>query len=378
MKPASMTQLFRVTSMAVMLAAVAASAQTAKNTLSTEEAASGYQLLFNGTDMTGWRGWNTTTTPNTWAVVAESTWNVIRNGSGSAGNVALVTNDSTFQNFDFKYEYWIPAKGNAGVFIRYNQHNKRDWGGCCGSETQIAALDNSDGTNTLHRNGTCYDMFGLRSDALNWDKIRGSKNDSVYHQFRIVAYNNRVAHYGNGIKLLEYDMTSSAYNSAYLASKYATEPIYKTVHQGSLYLQHHGETGIRFRNLRIKKLTQSPWAQGSAYLANPADSTGGLKLTMTHDENFFPTTGIIGTSGPRVEARLFRDGAGAELILDRAGDFSVRVDDMTGRNVFKGAIRGADRITLPASAFSPATSVLRVTSLDGRTEVWRQLIAPVR
>jgi hypothetical protein len=356
-----------------------AAAQTPKNTLSAEETKSGYELLFNGTNMTGWRGWNTTSTPNTWAVAAESTWNVIRNGSGSAGNVALVTSDSTFQNFDFKYEYWIPARGNAGVFIRYNQHNKRDWGGCCGPETQIAALDNSDGSSEKHRNGTCYDMFGLRTEALNWDKIRGSKNDSVYHQFRIVAYNNRVAHYGNGIKLVEYDMTSSAYNSAYNASKYAPEPIYKTVHKGSLYLQHHGETGIRFRNMRIKRLTQSPWAQGSAHLSNPSDSASGLKAAMTLDENFFPgSTGVLGGAAARIDARLMRDGAGAELILDRAGDYLVRVDGLDGRNVFKGVIRSGDRITMPAGAFASATRVLRVLTADGNAEAYRQLISPVR
>src|SRR5690606_28729581 len=138
---------------------------------------------------------------------------VIRNTQGSSN--PLVTKDSSFQNFDFKYEYWIPDQANSGVFIRYNTYGSDSWGGSSGPETQIAALNNSDGTNRLHRNGTCYDMFPLRNEALNWDKTRANnaKNDSVYHQFRIIAFNNRVAHYGNGIKLLEYDMSSAAYNT---------------------------------------------------------------------------------------------------------------------------------------------------------------------
>jgi hypothetical protein len=355
--------------------------QTAHNTLNPAEAASGYELLFNGTNLNGWRGWNTTVPPNSWSVVAESTWNVIRNGSGSAGQVALVTADSTFQNFDIKYEYWIPAKGNAGVFIRYNKYNSRDWGGCCGPETQIAALDNSDGTNALHRNGTCYDMFGLNSEALNWDKIRlnNTKNDSVYHQFRIVAFNNRVAHYGNGVKLLEYDMTSSVYNSRYAASKYAPEPIYKTVHQGGFYLQHHGETGIRFRNMRVKRLTQSPWAQGSTYLSNPSDSASGLKSSLAFSEALFPTAiAPAGKAGAaRLNTRVLRGADGVSLLLDRAGDYAVRVNDLRGRTVFQGSIRNASQIQLPAEAFSGETRVLTLQPAAGGP-AHREIVSPVQ
>jgi hypothetical protein len=362
---------------ALALAVVGASAQP--NTLSSDESASGYQLLFNGTNLTGWRGWNSTNPPNTWAVVAESTWSVIRNTQGSTN--PLVTADSSFQNFDFKYEYWIPSEANSGVFIRYNFYNRDPWGGNSGPETQIAALNNSDGTNTLHRNGTCYDLFGLNSEALNWDKTRlnNTKNDSVYHQFRIVAFNNRIAHYGNGVKLLEYDMTSTLYNTRYTASKYKDYPTYKTVHPGGIYLQHHGEYGIRFRNLKIKKLTQSPWAQGSTYLSNPSDSTSGLKSSLAFNEAMFPTAIAPAnrTAANRVNARVLRDGGNYSLLIDRAGDYLVRVDDLQGRSVFKGSIRNGIQATVPGTAFSGGTRVLRLLSTSGN-EAFSQLIAPVR
>ncbi len=361
----------------LLVAAKIAPAQ--KNTLSPEESASGYQLLFNGTNLNGWRTWNSTTPPNSWAVVAESTWNVIRNGTGTVN--PLITNDSTFQNFDLKFEYLVPSAGNAGVFIRYNQYNINSWGGASGPETQIAAINNSDGTSTLHRMGTCYDMFPLQNSALNWDKTGANGvNYDVYHQLRIVAYNNRVAHYGNGMKLLEYQIASSAYNTAYTASKYATYPIYKTIHQGGIYLQHHSETGIKFRSIRIKKLTESPWAEGSSYLTNPSDSASGLKATLTFDENMFPTAIAPGerSLGNRINGRLLQNGSDFMLLLDRNGDYTVRIDDLRGKNAFKSAIRTGNEIFLPGSAFSGETRILRVLNANGNSEAYRHLLSPIR
>jgi hypothetical protein len=363
---------------ALSLAATGASAQTAThNVLTAEEAASGYVQLFNGTNLTGWRAYNNLTPPSSWAVVAESTWNVIKNGAGSA--VPLITIDSTYQNFDFKVEYLVPSAGNAGIFIRYNQYGKDSWGGASGPEAQIAAINNSDGTSTLHRMGACYDMFPLLNSSLNWDKTGANGvNYEVYHQFRIIAFNNRVAHYGNGIKLLEYDMTTPAYTQAYNASKYSTYPIYKTIHQGGLYLQHHGEQNVRFRDLRVKKLTTSPWAQGSPYLSNPSDSSSGLKSTLTFNENLFPTALAPGrNANPSFGTRVLRGTDGISLLLDRAGDYHVQVSDLRGRTTFRGELRRGDRMTLPASAFTGETRVLSIQPMDG-SAAYRELISPIQ
>lgn len=352
-------------------------AQQPYNTLTAEESSSGYSLLFNGTDLSGWRGWNNMTPPVSWVVVAESTWNVLRTGPG--GNAPLVTIDSTYQNFDLKLEFYVPSQGNSGIFIRYNQYGKNDWGGVSGPETQIAATNNSDGSNPKRRNGTIYDMFPLLPQATDWDRPNGTQNYDRYHQLRVVAYNNRVAHFGNGIKLIEYDMQSAAYNTAYNASKYSAEPLYRDVHPGGIYLQHHGEQNIRFRNMRIKKLTQSPWAEGSIYLKNPADSASGLIDSMTHAVNLFPQGTSIRqgaeSSSFHLKARLLR-GNETTLILDRAGDYTIRVDDLQGRTVFRTHVNGTDRATIPSSALAGEMRVLRVTAANGAV-VHRRMLSPV-
>ncbi len=364
-----------------LLAVSASNAQVPHNTLSGEEAASGYQLLFNGTDFTGWRSWNSLSVPNSWKIVPDSTGattKVIENTTGTV--LDIVTADSSYQNFDYKIEILVPSAGNSGMFIRYNFYNRASWGGNSGPEMQIAATNNSDGTNTLHRMGTCYDMFPLQSSALNWDKIgQGGLNYGVYQQMRIIAFNGRVAHYGNGIKLLEYDMTSTAYNTAYNASKYKTYPTFRTIHPGGIMLRHHSETGIRFRNIKIKRLTTSPWAEGSVYLANPADSNSGLKSALTQNENLFPTA--IGqaarTDAKILNARLMQNGSNYSLMLDRTGEYQVRIDDLRGKSFFKASIRG-NQINLPSSAFKGEMRVLRVLSADGSTIAYQQMVSPVR
>lgn len=363
-----------------ILGASAAAAQ--HNTLTPAEEARGYELLFNGTNLNGWRSWNSMSVSNAWKVLPDSTgatYNSIQIGTGTVSD--MITVDSTFQNFDFKFEAYVPSAGNSGVFIRYNQYGKNNWGGASGPELQLAATNNSDGTHNLHRMGTCYDMFPLLSTATNWDKIGpGGNNYGVYQQIRIVAYNNRVAHFGNGIKLVEYDMNSAAYNTAYNASKYKTYPVYRTVHQGGIYLQHHGETGIKFRNLRIKRLTASPWAEGSAHLTTPSDTNSGLKA-MSFADNFGDSVTSIKGSLPaanRLGARVVRESGAVSLVLARHGDYQVRVSDLNGKTVYAGFVRNADRLELPAAAFAGDTRVLRVSALDGSGDAHNQLVAPLR
>src|SRR5690606_25303218 len=113
--------------------------------------------------------------------------------------------------------------------------------------------------------------------------------------------------------------------------------------------------------------TQSPWAKNSIYLENPADSNAGLKISLAYSDNLFPTAIAAAErkATNAVYARVLGNGGGYSLIVDRAGDYIVRVDDLQGRNLFKGSIRNAAQATLPGSAFAGGTRVVRLLSLSG-------------
>jgi hypothetical protein len=333
---------------AVGLALAAAAQAQVNNALTPAEKDAGYSLLFNGTDLSNWKTYQSTTPPSSWVVQQDGDAKAIVVTAGGVGH--LISKQNDLQNFDLKIEWKVPTKGNSGIFIRYMEIDA--WGGASGPEAQVVDINHSDGQQALHRAGTCYDLFPLIQGRDNWWKPTGEWN-----QFRIVAFNNRVAHYGNGKKLIEYDFSSKAFNDAYLASKYRTYPNYKTIHPGAIYLQHHGETGIKYRNMRVKKLTQDPWAAGSIYLK----ADGGLIDDFTFADNLFPAPTTMAPLAPAggEGLRFTRGSRGMSLLFPGPGEYIVRLSDLQGRTRAVQAVRG-ESWTLPAG--DGAVRVLSVTS----------------
>ena len=101
-------------------------------------------------------------------------------------------------------------------------------------------------------------MFPVASTIrITWYNPPGSWN-----QLRIIAYDSSYVHYGNGKKLLEYKIGTQAYLQAYNESKYVSDGNngrYYHIHPGGILLQHHGEPGITFRNIKIKELNMHPF-----------------------------------------------------------------------------------------------------------------------
>jgi hypothetical protein len=133
-------------------------------------------------------------------------------------------------------------------------------------------------------------------------------------------YENKVAHFGNGLKLLEYVIGDADWTARYDSSKYRFFPLYGDIHAGKLLLQDHA-SHVWYRNVKIRPLTSDPWT-------DPA----------------FPwpdrETAIL--AGRRGEGRGIglRSGSGGRLILSpgRAGGWDLRLSDPLGR--LRGSFRG--------------------------------------
>lgn len=81
----------------------------APNKLTNKEIKDGWQLLFNGQDLEGWRDYNGEGLSGPWTVVdgvIEAT------GKGSDSNGYIVT-DKEYTNFDLKWEWKISKGGNS-------------------------------------------------------------------------------------------------------------------------------------------------------------------------------------------------------------------------------------------------------------------------
>ena len=64
---------------------------------------------------------------------------------------------------------------------------------------------------------------------------------------------NRVTHWLNGVKLLEYELNSAEWNARVAASKFKSMPNYGKASEGHIGLQDHGDK-VEFRNIRIRAL----------------------------------------------------------------------------------------------------------------------------
>jgi Domain of Unknown Function (DUF1080) len=226
------------------------------NQLTTDEAAAGYDLLFNGVDLNNWHAYRLTDVTDAWTVKTNAPLGPrIENGNG---NKLPILTDKKFTNFDLKIDVQTPVNGNSGVFTRYEEVATQSGNARSGPETQVCGPSHSDCASPKNGFGASYDMFQVKESLrTTWYNAPGSWN-----QLRIIAYDSNYVHYGNGKKLLEYKIGTPEYVAAYNASKYVSDGNngrYYHIHPGGFLLQHHGETGITFRNIKAKELTVHPF-----------------------------------------------------------------------------------------------------------------------
>ena len=81
------------------------------NTLTPEEVADGWTLLFDGQTMNGWKDYNGTTLTEPWHVVDGC---IQAKGDGSDASGYIVT-DKEYENFELSWDWKLSKGGNSGM-----------------------------------------------------------------------------------------------------------------------------------------------------------------------------------------------------------------------------------------------------------------------
>ena len=207
---------------------------TEHNTLTEQEAAQGWVLLFDGETMEHWRGYKMQDVPEGWAVVDGC---ITRVGAGGE----LITRQQ-FDDFELSIEWRITEGGNSGIF--YNGTEEYD--NIYASAPEMQVLDNgthNDGKNTLTSAGANY--------ALHAPAVDATKPVGEFNVARILVRGNHVEHHLNGQKLLEYELGSDEWKALVAASKFKDMPGYGQAGSGHIALQDHGDT-VSYRNIKIR------------------------------------------------------------------------------------------------------------------------------
>jgi hypothetical protein len=219
------------------------------NKLTAQEQKDSWILLFNGNDFTGWRQCNGTAMPKNW-VIEDNAMKVFTSegkkpGEGSNGDILF--GDRKFRNFELSIEWKASKMANSGIFF-----NVREVPGepIYYASPEIQVLDNVDATDNKvasHLAGSLYDMIAADPKSVH---PAGQWNTVV-----IRVQDGKVTHTQNGVKVVEYELWTPAWDTLVANSKFKTFPGFTEgiSKEGFIGLQDHGYP-VWFRNIKIREL----------------------------------------------------------------------------------------------------------------------------
>ena len=223
------------------------------NILSAYEKANGYQLLFDGQSSKGWKGAYKKGFPEKGWLVENGTMTVQPSDGGESTNGGDIVTEQQFAAFDLSFDFRLTEGANSGVkyFVTLSEGNK---GSAIGLEFQVLDDDKHPDAK-LGKNGnrtlsSLYDLIKGKKDANNIREI------GQWNTGRVVVYpDNRVEHYLNGIKTVEYTRGSEAFRALVAGSKYKDWKGFGEANMGHILLQDHGNR-VSFRSIKIKPVTR--------------------------------------------------------------------------------------------------------------------------
>jgi hypothetical protein len=190
-------------------------------------------LLFDGKTTQGWRSFKKNTFPSKGWVVEDGWLKKLTNALGGD----IITEDK-FAEFELEWEWKLAPKANSG--IKYFITEERS--SAIGHEYQM--MDDIDAANDKHSTASFYDV--LPPKAGKPMKTAGQINHS-----RIVSRGERVEHWLNGVKVLEYRLGSDDVLAAVQKSKFKAVPGFGTRISGHILLTDHRDEAW-FRNIKIR------------------------------------------------------------------------------------------------------------------------------
>ncbi len=212
------------------------------NGLSEQEKKDGWQLLFDGTSMEHFRGFRQSDVPAGWQVADGA----IVLTAGGAGDI--ITKEQ-YRDFELSIDWKISEGGNSGIFYHVSEDSAYQYTFNSGPEMQVLDderhPDAKKGVNGNRQAGALYDLLPLTTPAVN---PAGEWNTA-----KLLVKNNKVEHWLNGKKVVEYELGTPEWNAMIQSSKFATMDGFGSEGQGHIALQDHGDR-VWFRNIKIRPL----------------------------------------------------------------------------------------------------------------------------
>ena len=212
------------------------------NTLSPEEKAVGWQLLFDGKSLTGWRAYKTPKGPAEIGAGWKIEEGLLKKLAGVKGGDIIT--EKQFDNFELTWEWRGEPGGNNGV--KYLVTEQRP--GAPGHEYQM--LDDF---------GPKWEKIPAKDKTASFYQVlppvedKGYKPAGEWNSSRILIQGNHVEHWLNGKKAIEYELGSDAVKAAVAESKFKKYPDFGTKIKGHIMLTDHQDEAW-YRNIKLREL----------------------------------------------------------------------------------------------------------------------------
>lgn len=217
---------------------------TKHNTLTNQERAEGWELLFDGETLNGWRDYNGVALTGPWEVVDGT---IQADGRGSDASGYIVT-DKIYENFELSWDWKISKGGNSGLLYHVVERPQYNVPYVTGPEYQL--IDDVNFEEKLEDWQRCGVDYAMHLPDFSAMKVNpaGEWNNS-----KIIFDNGHVTYFMNGKKTVEFDAWSDDWFARKNSGKWSNAPEYGLARKGLICLQDHGYPAW-FRNIKIKEL----------------------------------------------------------------------------------------------------------------------------
>jgi hypothetical protein len=195
-----------------------------------------WQVLFDGTSTSNFRGYKETALP--------AGWTVVDGALQKTRPVNDIISVGEYADFELEIDWKIGTAGNSGIFYRGTEEfEKIYW-----SAPEYQLLDDIKAADNKTRLTCAGAAYGLYPSPEGHLKPVGEWNTT-----RIVARGAHVEHWLNGFKLLEYELWSPEWEAKVKASKFTAWPGYGRSKQGRIAIQGDHLGLLALKNIRIRE-----------------------------------------------------------------------------------------------------------------------------
>lgn len=227
------------------------------NTLTDREERHGWRLLWDGVTTEGWRGARRSDFPPQGWRIEDGTLIVEAAGGAESAHGGDIVTEDTFSDFELEVDFLLTEGANSGIkYFVDPELNRGGTGSAIGLEYQL--LDDErhpDAAQGVGGNRTVASLYDLIPAENLSVPGRGKPFNGIgqWNRARIVVRGDRVEHWLNNYKVLEYERGTPMYRALVQKSKYDRWPNFGEGEAGHLLLQDHGDE-VHFRNIKIREL----------------------------------------------------------------------------------------------------------------------------